>query len=722
MNLNCVRSWSTIAACVAVLACGDDGDNKEAPQEGRATILNSSAAMIAASALSDMPAQDFVVARSRVQERVPAPRQTYARGFSLGAGRAASLVADPEVTTTRRLAASALGVSLDPAKEVDVVETQKSIDALLFEVQKIAPAATSCDGLPSGKAEACAIAFLILEVKRSEGNVLPTTDAGTDAGSDAGSDAGTAGEIKCGPRDFAGATEVTGTITTSQTWSGKVVIKSAVYVNDPARITIEPGTEIFMAVDSSLYFSWNGAAGVYANGTAAAPIKICGQVAEKGFWNTLTIGENTTSDSYLRNVLIAEGGGSVAALDLKDDITLDNVQVIDSGKDGVLASDFKADSKLLTVRGAAGYPVVINKQGALVRLPRGGTFAGNTSDQISVSFQYIEGDVTLYNVGVPYAQQMTMYQNSGNFVVEAGVEWRLKSDLTLNFAWNGASSVQMKGTATAPIKLVPVDANSKWGGVTVHEQVATTSVLSYVELSGGGQGRPVLEIKSPIKLDHVSLKQNGEGLELTKLGLAAGSSALEVTGTAGRPVVVAAGGVYSLPSDSKLTGNTIDQVQITAGYFETSGTIPNVGVPYYVNGSTYDSANVAITLAAGTQFVMAADATWNAGWAQGTTLTALGTATQPIKFRGEQALTGYWRGLNLDSSLTSNSKLDYLELSDAGGGGSGGAAIKVDATVAITNTKISNSSGYCIDSLRTLMLDFTPTNTLTCALGALNLH
>ncbi len=717
--MNLTRVWSTFAVCSALLACGDDGDSKEPQEQDRATILNSSAAMIAASALADTPSQDFVVARGRVEAKVSAPDRSHVRATVLGAGKAAAVVTDPLITTTRRSAAQALGATLDPAKEADVNSAQQSLDALLGAIQAIAPQATSCDMLPSGKAEACAIAFLILEVRRSEG-ALAVPDAGTDAAT-VDSGVPTAGSINCPTvRDVTGATMVTSSVNMDQTWSGKVLVTGSVYVSN-AKITIAPGTQIYMDTDASIYFAYTGSAGLFANGTADQPITICGRTADKGFWSKITIGDNVTSDSYLRNVLIAEGGGDSTALQVDGNIEVTNLQVADSGKDGVTAKAFKAGSTQLSVRNAGGYPLVLTDQVALARVPQGGTFAGNTSNQISLTLTSIASDVTVHNLGVPYVQQSSIYQNSGNLVIEAGVEWRLKSDTGLSFAYLDSSSVNMQGTAAAPIKFLAVDANSQWGRLIFYDKVNSNSVLSYVEISGGGRGNDsAVQLDTPIKLDHVSLKQNASGLQVSNKGLAAGSAALTITGTQARPLTVDLEGVYTLPADSTLTGNTIDQVELTSGTFQKTGTIPALGVPYHLTNSYYDGNNVSVTIAAGAQFVVGADTLIYFGYYGGNTVTIAGTAAKPITFRGEQALAGFWRGLTLGTSALTNSKLDYVEISDAGGGG--GAALKLDAAVAVTHTKISNSSGYCIDGLRSAMIDYTLTNTLTCVTPGVSLH
>src|SRR5690606_1696986 len=130
--------------------------------------------------------------------------------------------------------------------------------------------------------------------------------------------------LECGARDLTGAREVTGTLMASETWSGKVLVKGPLYVRG-ATITIMPGTQVFMDVDSSLQIGWNGNEGaIVADGTEAAPIRICGKVGDQGYWNGVVLGENVTSDSVLRNVLVADGAGEgKAAVQLGAAITVD---------------------------------------------------------------------------------------------------------------------------------------------------------------------------------------------------------------------------------------------------------------------------------------------------------------------------------------------------------------------------------------------------------------
>lgn len=79
-------------------------------------------------------------------------------------------------------------------------------------------------------------------------------------------------------------------------------------------------------------------------------------------------------------------------------------------------------------------------------------------------------------------------------------------------------------------------------------------------------------------------------------------------------------------------------------------------------------------------------------------LTAIGTASNPIVFRGEERVAGYWDGVWFKSNSSKNI-LDFVLVSDAGHGyvfccyDESSVAI-VDGRLSITNTTINNGEGH----------------------------
>jgi hypothetical protein len=727
-------SWFTrttmfgVVLTLAAAACSDDEGNGVSPE--RAAILNLRANQIAAYALSDSPPLDFLVARTRVEKQVSTERAVYARRFGLGAGRGAAATTDPELKAARRAAASALGTTIDPVKEADASAAQVSLDALLGELVTIAPGAASCEALPSPKNDACAYALIIIEVLRSE--AAPVSDAGsvpTDAGTADGAspdgaspDAGTApvALFTCGARDLTGAVEAKPRIEASETWSGKVLVKGAVYVTGGAALTIMPGTEIFMDVDSSLDIGWNSnEAAVFADGTLGAPIKFCGKTADKGFWSRIELGNNVTSNSVLRNVLISDGAGADAALKLGADVLVDNVQVRNAEKDGVWALDFKEGSKALSVEGVGGSAVVLNGTGALTRFPRGGMLLNNVENQAILRFAYIEESATVHNLGIPYLQEATIRHSAGELTFEAGIDYRFKPDVSLNVGWNSATAgLHVNGTAAAPVRFSAwKSTTSQWGGLTVESKVTTDSNITYAEFrQGGSTTTPVLSIAAPLLVDNVKLDDNKTGMVIGKAGLATGSKNLTIGKTKGRPLKVDPGALFSIPLGGTFTGNEVDQIEIDGVYLEAGGTINDLGVPYYFDGQIKSYA-VDLVIAAGTDFVMGIDSIIDIGWnGQAGSLVAEGTATAPITFSGSSAMPGTWQGVVIGSKVKSNSRLSYVQIAHAGT--ATGSALALNASIPVTNSKLSQSAGYCLIKEAGDTRDYLATNTFDmCALG-----
>lgn len=724
--------WLSLTGLVLVSACSDG--NSENVSKQRASVLSFSAGQIAMFALSDSPSADFVAARQRVKQQLPAERVTYARGFALGPTRGAAMVSDPTFRQSRDAAAVALGTTIDQNKALNAASAQTTIDTLLAELVKIVPSATSCEGLPAPKNEACAFALIIMEVLRSEGT---TTDGGivgndaavadsgalTDAGAGDGSIAppgdgggGPVNLFSCGARDLTGAVEAKQSISAAETWSGKVLVKGPTRVTG-ATLTIMPGTEIFMGVDSSLEIGWNGSEGaLLAEGTAAAPIRFCGSTAEKGFWGNVTLGTNVTSNSVMRNVLISDGSGVDNALELLSDITIDNVQIRNGDNDGVWATDFKDDSRALSVEGLGRNAVVITGEGAIPRFPLGGMFLNNTNNQAVLRIGSITKTAAVHNIGIPYVQEQALRVTGGDITFEAGVDYRVNPGLTLTIGWNGSTAgVHVNGTAVAPVKFGALQATtSPWAGLLVEANVTINSNLTYVEIrQAGASTTPALDIRAPVLVDNVKLEDNLTGAEISDKGLATGSKALTITKTKGRPLSVGPDGLFTLPASSTFTGNDVDQIEVIGQAINKSGTIADPGVPYYLTGAVRIIGGSNIVVAPGTDFVMGVDSSIDIGWNNGSvSFIAAGTATAPITFTGSSMVAGSWTGLLVGSNVLSNSKFDYIQVGHAGGPSSSpGGALELRAAIPVTNSKFFLSAGYGITKPTAITTDYMPTNT-----------
>ncbi|MEP6655292.1 MAG: hypothetical protein ABJA82_18145 [Myxococcales bacterium] len=505
-----------------------------------------------------------------------------------------------------------------------------------------------------------------------------------------------------------------GSIAKDTTLRGVVGITGDVLIV-AAKITIDPGTTLLMGADSSIQFGWNGnVVSVFARGTETLPIRFCGRTATPGFWNKVSLGTKVTSDSVFENVVFSEGGqGTGAALETDSPVLIKSVLVSGSAGDGVHAVDFKDGSAALSVTNVAKVPVALLGPNAATHLPLGGPFTNNVNNVIAVRFRDTTVDTTFKNAGIPYLQEMSVTVSAPVTVTFApGVDYRMAVDTQLEVGWNGnAASIIANGTAANPILFGAASPTAGlWKSLLIGHNVKSDSVLNWVTISGGGNGGPALDVHSTITLNNVIMTGNKTGLAADGAGLGATSTALTIAKTMGPPATVDLTNATTLPKGT-YTGNTNDWIVIHGGSDLTAGnaTLPNLGVPYRIEGSPTTSGSSALTIEAGTNFLMGADSYLEIGWnGSQAKLTAVGTAAAPIVFKGVEDGVGYWKGLKIGSMVSS--KLTYVQVSN-GGNVTGGGIELLRMGVDITNSKFSKSAGYGILKVRGDPTDYAAPST-----------
>jgi hypothetical protein len=546
--------------------------------------------------------------------------------------------------------------------------------------------------------------------------------SGTTAGTGGTGAAGTSGDLPdggsalegCGSRSVTAATVVRDSIAASQTWSGTVYVQGEVSVVGGAVLTIEPGTHVIFAADAQLEVGWNSsAATLLAAGTEAAPIALCGQSDEAGFWKGLLIQNNVTSNSVLEHVLIADAGGSAQALLVNSEVKVSDVHVENSEQVGVRAAAFADSSARLSVSGTQGAAVVLTSSAALSPFPIGGEFTDNTDNTVHLDFTDVPGLTVLHDPSIPYVLDNAVDVTDGaDLTFEAGVQMQFAADAGMDIGWNGGDVVlHVNGTADRPVELRGVSEEPGfWAGITIRSNVRTSSVLSHLQLRNAGGGEEgALRIEAKVKVNDVQLAQNEKGAWIGSQGLAAGSANLSITSTEDVPLTVLADALITLPAGGSFTGNGIDQIAVEAGDYTVSGTVPNLGVPYRVLGDIDTIDDSSMTIAAGTHFVMTADSDIEFGWNSGAaTVIARGTASAPIQFSGVETTAGFWEGLSVGSQVLSSSALEYVEIADAGP-----SCLTLNRDLSVTNSSFSRCESYGISKPALDLTDYTSTNTFT---------
>src|SRR5882724_291945 len=134
-----------------------------------------------------------------------------------------------------------------------------------------------------------------------------TGQAGSSSGSAGHVDTATVGEMVSNCSGVAAAVATVGSadVTADTTWSGTVFLTRPVNVQNGARLTIAPGTNLVMGADTYLAVGDKISGGALnAAGTTAQPIVFCGKQAQKGYWGGVELGQYTRTDSVLRNVVL----------------------------------------------------------------------------------------------------------------------------------------------------------------------------------------------------------------------------------------------------------------------------------------------------------------------------------------------------------------------------------------------------------------------------------
>lgn len=534
--------------------------------------------------------------------------------------------------------------------------------------------------------------------------------------------------LACGSRDVTGATVITEPITSDTTWSGVVHLPQGASIRNEAVVTIEPGTKVIVGLDATIEVGWQGShPTVRALGTIESPIYFCAETDVSGYWDGLVFRGGVNPDSILRNVLIAEGGGTAAALTLEGEVTLQGVQVRKSAAWGVSAARFGVDSSTLIVAEADEAPVFVTASPG-VEIPPGSVLTGNGVDVIELHLTTFAESATFRDVGVPYRQrQDSIVVNNAidppTASFEPGVRYQLPRGTTLRVAEGDLVAI---GSEAEPVLFsgIPCDEQSdgficanepeaeygQGGRIQVMSQQGGTRLehvvlnsLGWTEGSSTAFGALYLgglEVEFPV-IDVTVIDAMGYGIGFGDGVFAPESGSISITVrenySGPRYVLFFEGGdaLTTLPESTTLP--EYPRIFID-GFFSRSGTIRDIGTYFVEEMDVADGATVEIE--AGT--LLHCSGTVEV-WAD-STLRALGSADAPVVFDGP------FDGVVVD--IGGNLDFDHVVV-DNGARGPYDANIAARSPISITNSTISNAQGWGIRKFAADTNDYALTNTFT---------
>jgi hypothetical protein len=310
----------------------------------------------------------------------------------------------------------------------------------------------------------------------------------------------------------------------------------------------------------------------------------------------------------------------------------------------------------------------------------------------------IRDSATWLNPGVPLrlVGQVGVSGIAPVLTLPAGLVVRADPLATISVGTNGLGGLKV-GESGGPLTILESTGNG-WGGL----ELSGSSSLTRVEIRDCGLYGACIRAGGPtgLHVEDVTIRNSrGTGIVLNGAGFAPTSANLTITGSQGAPIEIPPDAVPSLPQGD-YTLNDRDVIQLRGGAVTRTATWRSPGVPFFAPQGldiTGVDTDPVLTLQPGVVLQLGADMRVVVADFRGPgALRALGTAAEPILFTSEiPGVPGSWMGVELGTAADERTRLDHVEIHDAGAGDAGGAGavrLQLDPGGVLRNTRILRSS------------------------------
>jgi len=277
------------------------------------------------------------------------------------------------------------------------------------------------------------------------------------------------------------------------------------------------------------------------------------------------------------------------------------------------------------------------------------------------------------------------YRTEQSVTVSDGALLTIMPGVTIYFAADTGLTVLSdgrlvaEGTAAAPIKLTGnLAVRGYWRGLHFSSSGSADNRLDYVTIEYGGgydffgwetaRANLVLSgtVSSPtrISVTNCTLRESAgagfftdESVEVDEFG---GNT---ITANATAAGVTSAAVLDFLDDTSTYQGNVLDVIYVSGDDIDSARTWPALDAAYvFTTGTTVHAAltiapGATLKFQEGVGFTVLTDGS----------LTAVGTAEQPILFTGEAEVPGHWNGLYFSSSNSYSNRLEHVTVEYGGG-------------------------------------------------------
>ena len=487
-------------------------------------------------------------------------------------------------------------------------------------------------------------------------------------------------------------------------------VTSDIRVNQGGQLVVAAGTVLKFESGNALIVNEGGSLAV--NGTVAEPVVFSATDPTPGIWDGVSYVRSNSTRNVLNNLVIEFGGESTgAALETSGlsgsqvRLSLNNVLVRGSIGDGVelsentIIGDFNGLISTGNGRSALVPAVLASNFGPNSQL------SGNTVDGLSITNSTVDTATTWQRIDVPFL--LDRVDVDAPLSIAAGSELRFQAGGELAVGEDG--SLSAIGTATETIRFTGLEMTPGfWTGITFTFSNSTNNRLEHaiVEYAGSGATNGAGVFINGLSIfpariaatNTVFQFNEGPGFRFTGSVIVSEFSNIQSTGNSFSGEI----GLLTVPTlgdNLDLQGNTRDGLRILNGTMETAAIWPALNVPYLFDRLVIDAL---LTVSPGASFVADNGGVIQVG--EDGALNAVGTAAMPITFIGEQNVAGHWDGLELIFSNSPSNQLDFVTLSNAGGGGASATTGNIDMTclsifpgqLTISNSTINNSAGFGI--------------------------
>lgn len=320
-----------------------------------------------------------------------------------------------------------------------------------------------------------------------------------------------------------------------------------------------------------------------------------------------------------------------------------------------------------------------------------------------------------------------------NITIEPGTIIKFKTGASLGFGYTSNVTVTANGTADKRIVFTAYGSNptpGSWDGVFFYNHVLQNSSLTYCDfLYAGYSDWPAVSFRCKLTFNNNIIKYAKlSGIDMDGDGSFVSMNGNTITDCGTHAIALYPSAIHTLGVNNNITckagyGIFVNEGEVTS----TTGTNllwRKQPVQYIFDLGSVIETN--LTIEAGTTLAFNAGAYLNFGYSANVTLTAVGTATNPITFTSSNTspAAGAWRGLSLYGYTTPNTQFDYCNFNYGGYDGEQFIYAREVNGFTVKNCSFNNSAGWGIYLDYDAALSGTSSNnTFTnCSLGEIYIY